>query len=58
MDENQIKVTFKNTANGSQNRIELIAIGGKSQTPCLVINGKAMYESDDIIDWLKNNLKK
>lgn len=36
-------------------REELISIGGKGQVPCLVINGKAMYESDAIIDWLKNH---
>ncbi len=35
---------------------ELIAIGGKTQVPCLVIDGKPLYESLDIIDWLKNNL--
>ena len=34
---------------------ELIRIGGKRQFPCLVIDGKAMYESLDIIDWLKKN---
>ena len=32
---------------------ELIRIGGKDQVPCLVIDGKAMYESDDIIAYLR-----
>lgn len=32
---------------------ELVQIGGKEQVPCLVIDGKAMYESDDIIDYLR-----
>jgi len=32
---------------------ELIQIGGKRQVPCLIIDGKALYESSDIIDWLK-----
>ena len=44
-----------------QNRVyidELIKIGGKKQVPCLMINGKALYESDDIINWLKKNWKK
>ena len=31
---------------------ELVAIGGKQQVPCLVIDGKALYESDDIIAYL------
>ena len=29
--------------------------GGKYQVPCLFIDGKPMYESLDIIDWLKAN---
>ena len=33
----------------------LITIGGKEQVPCLFIDGKPMYESDDIIEWLKAN---
>lgn len=32
---------------------ELIQVGGKRQVPCLFIDGKALYESDAIIDWLK-----
>ena len=38
--------------------IDLIRIGGMMQTPCLMIDGKAMYESDDIIEWLKENYKR
>ena len=34
---------------------ELVRIGGKYQVPCLVIDGKAMYESDDIIKYWKTN---
>ncbi|EDM26297.1 hypothetical protein LNTAR_24339 [Lentisphaera araneosa HTCC2155] len=26
---------------------------GKTQVPCLMINGKPMHESDDIINWLR-----
>jgi len=36
-------------------RDELIQIGGKSQVPCLVNNGTPLYESLDIIEWLKQN---
>lgn len=39
-------------------REELVRIGGKAQVPCLVIDGKALYESDDIIDWLEENGEK
>lgn len=34
---------------------ELKAIGGKTQVPCLVIDGVALYESTDIIAWLKQH---
>lgn len=34
---------------------ELIAVGGKAQVPCLFIDGKPLYESNDIIEWLKEN---
>lgn len=33
----------------------LVTVGGKVQCPCLFVNGKPMYESDDIIDYLKQN---
>ena len=36
-------------------RDDLIAIGGKGQVPCLIIDGKPMYESADIVDWLRAN---
>ena len=36
-------------------RDDLIAIGGKGQVPCLVIDGKPMYESGDIVAWLEAN---
>mgnify|MGYP001604479589 CR=1 FL=1 len=36
-------------------REELVKIGGKSQVPCLAIDGTALYESLDIIEWFKNN---
>ena len=35
---------------------ELIAIGGKRQVPCLVIDEQALYESDDIIAYMKDTL--
>jgi len=37
-------------------RSELISIGGKAQVPCLTIDGEAMYESDDIIKWISENV--
>lgn len=52
MDENKITLDMRDTLQpGNQN--DLIRVGGKKQVPCLVIDGKAMYESDDIIDYLR-----
>ena len=35
-----------------ENRSFLVENGGKNQVPCLFIDGKALYESDDIIAYL------
>ena len=52
MDENNINMNTRDTLQpGNQN--DLIKIGGKKQVPCLVHDGKALYESDDIITYLK-----
>ncbi len=56
--QNNISVPLKDRDASPQNRQELINIGGKPQVPCLVIDGKALYESDDIILWLRQNQKK
>ena len=53
--EKNIQVLLKNILEDSTNRQELLKIGGKIQVPCLVIDGKALYESGDIIDWFRKN---
>ena len=58
MKQNGITIAYKDTAGYSENRQELLRIVGKTQVPCLIIDGKALYESDDIIEWLKTNWKK
>ncbi len=55
LEQNDMSVSLKNIDENSQNRNELLRIGGKTQIPCLVINGKALYESDDIIQWFEKN---
>jgi glutaredoxin len=35
----------------------LMKLTEDDQVPCLVIDGKPMLESDDIIEWLKANVK-
>ena len=52
MNENKINIPLKDITNEAH-RQTLIKIGGKQQIPCLFIDGKAMYESDDIVQWIK-----
>jgi len=53
--ERDIQVTLKDINQNDAYRQELMKTGGKSQVPCLFIDGKPLYESDDIIDWLDEN---
>ncbi len=48
-------IPIKDIGSDRQAAQELVEIGGKRQVPCLVINGKAMYESSDILHWLKKH---
>jgi len=56
MTKHDIKLKMVDRDWSGENRQALIDLGGKPQVPCLGIDGKAMYESDDIIDWLDANL--
>ena len=56
VEQNGINIPLRNVAD-VENYEELVKIGGKSQVPCLVIDGKALYESDDIIQWFENSKK-
>lgn len=53
MEENGINLDTRDVLQpGNQN--DLIKIGGKKQVPCLVVENKALYESDDIIAYFKS----
>lgn len=58
LDQNKISIPLKDIQVHSAYREELKKIGGKTQVPCLVIDGKALYESSNIIKWLKKNWEK
>ncbi len=51
MDENKVTLDLRDTTQ-SGNEEDLVRIGGKKQVPCLIIDGKPLYESDDIIAYL------
>lgn len=52
LDANSITLDLRDTMQpGNQN--DLVRIGGKKQVPCLVIKGRPLYESEDIITYLR-----
>ncbi len=53
-----IAIAMKDIHADSLAREELLKIGGRTQVPCLAIDGKTLYESMDIIKWLKENYAK
>ena len=46
-------VELHNIRKNEDDRRRLIEVGGMEQVPCLFIDGQPLYESLDIIDWLK-----
>lgn len=55
MKENNIEIETVNINEDRQAMMNLIENGGKRQVPCLEHDGQFLYESDDIIEFLKNN---
>ena len=53
LEEIDLEIPLKNIEDNPKAKDELLHLGGKAQVPCLFIDGKPLYESDDIIDWLK-----
>lgn len=51
MEDNDIVLELRDTTNPDV-RAELARIGGKPQVPCLLIDGKPLYESADIVSYL------
>ncbi|MDY6064828.1 MAG: glutaredoxin [Finegoldia sp.] len=58
IDKNNLrdKIGFKDIIGNEENLKVLVEEGGKNQVPCLFIDKKPMYESDDIIAFLNDNL--
>ena len=49
------RIENRKTTIGSKWRRDLKSRTGKTQVPCLFIDGQAMFESLDIIAWLQEN---
>lgn len=48
-------ITYHDINEDKEAEQTLVTLGGKRQVPCLFIDGKPMYESMDIIEWLKEH---
>lgn len=57
MEENNINIPLVNINEDKKAMLELMEKGGKRQVPCLYHDGEYLYESDDIIAFLKENYK-
>ena len=55
LEKNNKEISLKNVEEHPGAKDELLHLGGKTQIPCLFINGKPLYESQAIIDWLNEN---
>ncbi|WFA08414.1 glutathione S-transferase N-terminal domain-containing protein [Tissierella sp. Yu-01] len=56
MKDNDITVEMMDIHADHKNQEDLIKLGGIDQVPMLLIDGKPLYESDDIIQWFKENM--
>jgi len=50
-----VEMEMRDTRENDNYREELVAMTGRTQVPCLVIDGRPMHESDDIVAYLKEN---
>lgn len=55
LNEENIELEIVNIEKDRDAMMKLIEEGGKRQVPCLYHDGEYLYESDDIIEFLKAN---
>lgn len=55
INELKIQVNYCNTRKDSAHLNKLMKDTGLTQVPCLYIDGKPLFESLDIINWLREN---
>ena len=51
--EGRTDIEFHDIYESAEDAERLVREGGKKQVPCLFIDGEPLYESADIIEWLK-----
>ena len=55
IEELNLLVDFKNILEDKANLLKLLKDTGRKTVPCLYIDGKPLFESLDIVAWLKKN---
>lgn len=55
LNSRNIEIEEKDTSADPGAREELVKLTGRGQVPCLVIDGKPLLESNDIIQWFEDN---
>lgn len=58
IDELGINVEYCNIQESTEHLNRLTSDTGRRTVPCLYIDNKPMFESSDIIEWLKSNQSK
>lgn len=56
MDAHGVELPLRDITSEPDARETLEKVGGKVQVPCLFIDGKPLYESDDIISYIGENI--
>lgn len=51
----KLDVEYRDIFSNSEHLDKLLADTGKRTVPCLYIDGKPMFESSDIMNWLEQN---
>ena len=55
IEQMHLDIEMHDTSKDHNDRETLLKVGGKGQVPCLFIDGRPMYESSHIIDYLQTN---
>lgn len=55
LDEHGVEMEHRSVTEGT-NADDLLELGGKVQSPCLVVDGEPLYESEDIIKFISEKI--
>ncbi|MBC7691598.1 MAG: glutathione S-transferase N-terminal domain-containing protein [Methylotenera sp.] len=58
VEKNDLKdqITYHDVGENEDDMKALVELTDDEQVPCLVVEGRPIHESDEIIDWLKENV--